>query len=113
MVKIDSTKFGEITIDGRTYYSDMIVWWDGRTEYRPKSHRFGLDEWAALVKKGPQAVIIGTGQSGVVKIDEKVLELAKSQHIELWCEPSPRAVQLFNAFVGQGKKAVAVIHVTC
>ncbi len=113
MVRIDSTKFGEITVDGKTYYSDMIIWWDGKVEYRPKSHHFGLEEWVVLAAKKPHIVIIGTGQSGVVEIDERVPELAKQQKVEFWAEPSPRAVQLFNAFIDQGKRVVAVIHVTC
>ncbi len=53
MVKIDSTSFGEIVIDNKTYYSDMTVWWDGKTEYRDKSHVIDMSEFVKIMKRGP------------------------------------------------------------
>ncbi|MEM7822858.1 MAG: MTH938/NDUFAF3 family protein [Candidatus Aenigmatarchaeota archaeon] len=113
MVKIDSTSFGEITIDGKTYDSDMIVWWDGKVEYREKSHVFGLDEYARIATRRPECIIIGTGQMGIVRIEQQVFDMAREQGIEIYVETSPKAIKIFNAFVNSGKKTVAVIHVTC
>ncbi|RLJ07554.1 MAG: hypothetical protein DRP12_02020 [Candidatus Aenigmatarchaeota archaeon] len=113
MVRIDSTTFGEIKIDGKVYYSDVIVWWDGRVEYREKSHVFAVDEYAKIAKEKPDCIVVGTGQAGVVRLEPQVLDLAREQGIEIFTEKSPKAIEIFNAFVKEGKRAVAVIHVTC
>ncbi len=113
MVSIESTSFGEIVIGGKTYYSDMIVWWDGRMEYREKSHLVTVEEMASLLKGKPQAIVLGTGQHGAVKLLPKAEELAYQAGVEIFQETSPKAIEIFNGLVAQGKKAVAVIHTTC
>jgi hypothetical protein len=113
MVNIDSTKFGEIVIDRKTYYSDMIVWWDGKKEFRDKSHVFDIDEFVNLLKREPDAIVIGTGQRGVVEVPDKVKELAERKGIQLFVDKSPNAVDIFNGLVKNNKKAVGVIHTTC
>jgi len=113
MVRIDSTKFGEVTVDGKTYYSDVRVWWDGRVEMRESSHTFGMSEFAALLRKKPEVIVLGTGHPGSVKILPEVKQASEDQKIEIFAEPSSRAVEIFNAFIADRKKAVAVIHVTC
>lgn len=113
MVRIDSTSFGEIVIDGKTYYSDMIVWWDGKIEYRTKSHTVDMSEFLKLMQKEPEAVVIGTGQIGVVKILPEVNQTAEDKQVDLFIDQSKKAIQIFNGLVADGKKAVAVIHTTC
>jgi hypothetical protein len=113
MVRIDGTSFGEVVIDGKTYYSDMIVWWDGKPEYKEKVHIIDMAEFSSLMKRKPEIIVIGTGQRGAVKITPEVLETAKKKKVEIYAEPSPRAVQLFNSFMAAKKKAVAFIHTTC
>lgn len=112
MVKIDSVKFGEITIDGKIYYSDMVVWWDGKIEYREKSHIFGLDKFVSLLKKDPEIIVAGTGISGVVKVTQEVRDEVELKRIKLIVEPSKDASEIFNDLVSGGKKVVAVIHTT-
>ncbi|MBN2042354.1 MAG: hypothetical protein JW754_00950 [Candidatus Aenigmarchaeota archaeon] len=113
MVKINSMKFGEITIDNKTYYSDMTVWWDGRIEYREKSHVFGVEEFSKIAAKNPEMVVIGTGVEGVVNVSEDMEALANEKNIQVFVDTSPKAIEMFNAFQNEGKKVVAVIHSTC
>lgn len=113
MVKIDFTKFGEISINGKIYYSDMLVCWDGRIEFRAKKHVFDMDDFVALLKMKPDIIVIGTGQTGVVKISDEVVQVAEDKKIKLYVDPSPKAVDMFNGLIAQGKKAVALIHTTC
>lgn len=113
MVKIDSTKFGEIVINRKTYYSDMIVWWDGKVEYRDKTHIFGMSEYLKLMKRKPEAIVIGIGQQGAIKIREEVVRAAEDEKIKLFIDQSPRAVDIFNGLILQKKRVVAVIHTTC
>ena len=111
MVHIDSTSFGEICIDGKTHYADVVVCWDGTIEHVPKDHIFGLDDFFSLARKKPDMIIIGIGQSGSVKIPEHVHAVAEEKNIPLYIEQSPKATEIFNAFLKDGKKAVALIHV--
>ncbi len=113
MVKIDSTSFGEIVIDNKTYYSDMIVWWDGKTEYRDKSHVIDMSEFVKIMKRKPDTIVIGTGQTGVLKLLPEVEQVAEDKKVKIFVEKSPKAIEIFNGFVCSGKKVVAVIHTTC
>lgn len=113
MVKIDSMKFGEIRVDGKTYYSDLTIWWDGHVEMRDKSHTFGADEFLGIASKKPEVIVVGTGTDGVLRIEEEVGQLASRKGIKIYDEISPKAVDLFNAFLAEGKRVVGVIHATC
>lgn len=110
MIKIDSVGFGEITIDGKIYYSDMIIWWDGKKEYREKIHEFTLDDFMALTHGKPTSIIIGTGENEMFKIEEEAKTMAKKMKILLYIETSKKAIEIFNAFVAEGEKPIAVIH---
>jgi len=113
MVKIDSTIFGEITIDGKVYYSDMTVWWDGKMEYRDKNHIIDTGEFLSIAKSKPEIIVIGTGQEGILKLGPGVSDLAEERNIEIYAEKTPKAIKMFNAFISDKKKAVCVVHVTC
>ena len=112
-VKIDGTKFGEITINGKPYDSDMTVYWDGRLAYRGKDHIIELGEFMKILKSEPEILVIGAGQNGIVKVSEVVAEWAKNKKVDIYSEATPKAIDIFNAFVSQGKKAVGIFHVTC
>ncbi|MCX6814042.1 MAG: MTH938/NDUFAF3 family protein [Candidatus Aenigmarchaeota archaeon] len=112
MVRIDSMKFGEIKIDGKDYYSDVAVWWDGKIEFIVKSHQFGMNELLNLLKKKPEAVVIGTGIESCVEILEEVTQEMENRELMLFVENSRNAIEIFNGLVSEGKKAVAFIHVT-
>jgi hypothetical protein len=113
MVNIDSVRFGELEVDGKVYYSDMVVWWDGRVEFRIKSHVFGIEEFIRILETDPDSIVIGTGISGIVKVPEEVVKAARVSRIKLFVDVSGNAVDIFNGLVKTGKKAVAVIHTTC
>ncbi len=113
MVNIDGVKFGELEIDGKIYYSDMVVWWDGKIEFRKKSHIFGMPEFKKVLKRKPNAIVIGTGLAGIVKVSNDVKKIIKSKKIKLFVDVSSNAVDIFNGLVKTGKKAVAIIHTTC
>ena len=112
MVRIDSLKYGEIRIDGKDYYSDVVVWWDGKIELVVKTHQFGMNELLNLLKKNPEMVVVGTGIEGCVEILEEVTQEMENRELMLFVENSRNALEIFNALVSEGKKAVAFIHVT-
>ncbi|MFH1978166.1 MAG: MTH938/NDUFAF3 family protein [Candidatus Aenigmatarchaeota archaeon] len=112
MVNIDAVEFGEVKINGKIYYSDMIIWWDGERDFRLKSNIIDINDLAVLLQKKPEAVIIGTGIIGSLKILPEVEMSLEMKKISLFVDKSPNAADIFNGFMSQGKKAVALIHTT-
>lgn len=115
MVRIDSTGFGFIVVDGKRYEHDVIVSYEGKVEKDLLETRHSLSEkeFFRLVRENPEVIIIGTGQHGVCEVSKTFLELAKSRKVEVIVEKSPKAVSKFNELTKAGKRAVAYIHVTC
>jgi hypothetical protein len=112
MVVIDSARFGELKIDGKVYYSDMIVWWDGEREFMPKTHMFTMPLFARLLRRNPQMVVLGRGHQQSVKVAGDVRAKAKDKGIKLFEDSSDKAADIFNGLIAQKKKAVAYIHTT-
>jgi len=110
MVRIDSVSFGEVRIDGKDYFSDVVVWWDGKIELVAKKHQFGMSELLNLLNKKPEAVIIGTGMESAVVVLEEVGQEMENRGLLLFVENSRNAIEVFNGLVSEGKKAVAFIH---
>ena len=115
MVVINSTKFGSITVNGKTYYDDVIVTWDDEVKeiHLNIRHLFGLPEFNQIASKKPDVLIIGTGDSGLLRVSEDIKRLCKERGIELTEMTSKGAIEKFNEIFNQGKKVVAFIHVTC
>lgn len=112
MVEINTVEFGEVKIDNKIYYSDMVIYWTGDKEFRPKSDIFELSEFKKMLEKEPDVIVVGTGMIGKLVVDPDVRKLAKTKSIHIYVEPSPKAIELFNAFIADKKHAVALIHTT-
>lgn len=113
MVKFDNAYFGSVIIDGKKYEYDVVVSWDGEILERAKAHTFSKAELLDILQKEPEVIVVGTGQSGLVKIDKDAEIEAKIQGVELVAKTTQQAIEEFNKLVKIKKKAVAVIHVTC
>ena len=117
MVIINSTKFGSITIDGRVYDSEdnYIVFWDGEIIglHTAERHVFGRQELETILRKNPEVIVVGTGDSGLLRVSEEVRSSCEQKGIELTEMISREAVKKFNEAFNRGKKVVAFIHVTC
>jgi len=109
--------FGSITIDGKTYDEEdnYIVSWDGEITglHTAERHVFGRPELEMILKKNPEMVIVGTGDSGLLRISEEVRKLCRDKRIELVEMISKVAIRKFNDAFNQEKKVAAFIHVTC
>jgi len=106
--------FGKIVIDGRTYTSDVIIY-PGRVDdkwWRKEGHRLQTEDLDAIVEAGPEAVIIGTGNLGLMRVMAETKAYLQSRGIEVHVARTSRAVDLFNEL--QAKKGtVACLHLTC
>lgn len=115
MVKIDSTEFGLIIIDGKRYRGDVIVNWEGKVKEIETETRHLIDkkEFFILLFERPEIIIIGTGVNGLMEISPEVLKFAKEKKIEVVSMLTSQAIEKFNQLVKAGKKVVAYMHVTC
>ena len=78
--RTEKTSFGSITIDGEIFRHDVIIRQDGTVHKRKKklskavygtSHKISLDEATDLFDEGVEKLIIGTGQTGMVKLSDE------------------------------------------
>lgn len=117
---IDSCAFGSITIDGKKY-GQVLVIGDQVEEREAKklhelfktTHRVGDWETAKLLSGSPDVVLIGTGQEGVLEVDEEVSLKLEAAVPRLIIQTTPQAVSTYNELVKENKAVNALIHTTC
>ena len=71
-IMIQSTAFGSMTIDGRTFHSDLIIFPDGRVQdnwWRKRGHVLAVDDIRSLADTSPEVIVAGTGTSGRMRPD--------------------------------------------
>ncbi len=113
-MKIDSFSFGNITIGGKTFTSDVIVFPDRVQSpwIREEEHRPQISELADIVRAEPDVLVIGTGYAGVMSVADQVRNYLTAKGIDVRVEKTKTAVELFNSLVGK-EKVIAVLHITC
>ncbi len=110
---IEDYAFGRITIDGKEYRNDVIVfpdrlkgnWW------RAEGHRLRLDDLKEVFAENPKTLVVGTGHDGVMKVDEEVRAFCREKGVELIEMRTADAVKRYNELAGPG--VVGAFHLTC
>src|ERR1700756_2645862 len=104
-MKIDGTEFGSITIDGETYPHDVLIRLSGEIRKRKKklskkeygtSHIVSLEEAEFVYEKGSTLLIVGTGQSGNLRLSPEAAAFFAQKGCAVIAEPTPRAIVEFN-----------------
>ncbi len=117
--KIQTTRFGAITIDGKEYDHDVMIRLDGEVKKRKKkaskkiygtSHKLSKDEAKIIYEKGADQVIIGSGQMGVLKLSSEAEKYFAHKECRVLIKRTPRAIEKWNEAQG---KTIGVFHVTC
>ena len=117
--KIDSTKFGSITISGIKYEHDIIIRLGGKIEKRKKklskaiygtSHILSLDEAKYVYEDGAERMIIGAGQTGMVKLSDQAKSFFREKRCKVIIFPTPQAAREWNDAKGT---VIGLFHVTC
>jgi len=113
-MQIEFYEFGRIKIDGKYYDRDVAIFPDKIFSpwTRKTSHYLSLEDLEQFPDLSAEAVIIGTGYSGFVRIDPAVEEFFKNKNIELIVEKTMDACNTFNN-LSQKKKTIAIFHLTC
>ena len=115
---ITSYRFGKMTIDSRTFSSDLIIFPDGDIRdnwYRKSGHLLVMDDLETLLGKKPELIIAGTGANGRMAIDKPLAFDLEAMGIELRTMDTARAVSMYNRMVQQpiDKRLGACFHLTC
>jgi len=117
--KIQRTEFGAITIDAKVYRHDIIIRLDGKVEKRKKrlskqvystSHIISMDEAKQIYQEGAKRLIVGSGQTGMVKLSDEAAAYFKQKGCTVELAPTPAAVRIWNDARGA---VIALFHVTC
>ena len=109
-MKIEAFSFGSITIGGRIYTKDVIVFPDHVFEdwKREEEHRPQISEFSEIVKAEPDVLVIGTGYAGVMSIADQIRNFLTSKGIDVRVEKTSRAVELFNELQDKEKVIAAL-----
>ena len=113
-MKIDSYSFGKMVIDGQVYKSDLIIYHEkiDSSWWRKEGHLVQIEDLAAIMTSSPEALVIGTGYMGLMKVPDGLRKELTGKNIELYVEKTSRAIEVFNS-INTKKKTVAAFHLTC
>jgi len=118
-MKVDSTEFGSITIDGETYHHDVLIRLSGKIETRKKklsnrifgtSHILSREEAKFVYEKRCELLVLGTGQNDSVRLSPEAAAFFARKGCEVLAEATPHAVATFNRSKG---RRIGLFHVTC
>jgi hypothetical protein len=118
-MEIESTTFGTITIDGKTYEHDVIIRLSGDVVKRNKklskkyygtSHVLSKDEAKFVFEKGCEQLILGSGQMGNVHLSPEAEAYFAKKGCKVQLQPTPEAIHAFNR---SHAKKIGLFHVTC
>ena len=115
-MRIEHYQFGTITVDGKSYTSDLIIspgkvdasWW------REQGHSVSRKDLEPVLAAEPQVVVIGTGAYGLMKVSPQASELLRERGVEAHVLPTDQAVGRYNELTEAGRqRVVAALHLTC
>jgi hypothetical protein len=114
VMKIEHYSFGKITIEGKTYTSDMIIypgkvnasWW------RKQGHNLEIADLVDVLAAQPEVLVVGTGAMGLMKVPKETISHLESKGIEVHVVRTGEAVELFNK-LQKDKIVIAAFHLTC
>jgi hypothetical protein len=117
--QISATSFGSITVDGEAFDHDIVIQLDGQVRKRHKklskavfgtSHVISLAEAEDIFEKGAKGLIIGTGQSGMVRLSDEAADYFRCMDCKYDMLPTPQAIHVWNEADGE---IIAMFHITC
>lgn len=111
---IEFYSFGQITINGRRYNRDIIIFPDHIKDswWRKEGHKLNLEDLKEIFKAKPAVLVIGSGYFGLMKVPQEVKNHITSKNIELIVENTKQACQTYNSLC-QTRKVVGAFHLTC
>ena len=113
-MNIDQYDFGKITISGKIYSSDAIIYNDKVNSpwRRKEGHNLCLEDLVEVLEAKPDILIIGTGAYGIMSVASEVKEALEAKRISLVIARTAEACKEFNRLKDSGN-VIAALHLTC
>jgi len=111
---IEHYSFGRITVDGKTYTSDVLIY-PGRVDahwWRREGHRLQVADLTEVIQAGPQVLVVGTGAYGAMKVPKDTVAYLESKGLEVRVAETDKAVEVFNQ-LQKDRVVIAALHLTC
>jgi hypothetical protein len=115
IMKIDAYSFGFMSIDGKGYSTDLIIYPDGEVRsgwWRIQGHKLVPDDLERMDEFKPNVIVIGTGANGRMTVPNDTVRYLRTICGELIIEDTDEAVRRFNALSGSGS-IIGMFHLTC
>lgn len=114
-MKIEHYSFGTITVNGKTFEKDLIIFPDSLCPdwKRIKGHVLSFDDLTDIIRFEPVVLIVGTGGYAAMTIPQSTKEALSSRGIKLIAAPTEKACMLFNQHIERKIKTAGAFHLTC
>ena len=115
-LRINGYSFGRMTIGGREFTSDLILYPDGRIQdnwWRELGHNLIPSDITMVLDMVPEKLVIGTGANGLMNVSESVVALCERRGIKIETCPTAAAVMRFNEATEAGTSVAGCFHLTC
>ncbi len=114
-------EFGKIKVNGKEYNKDIIIFSDGKIEFRPKEiskskkEKYGhtpltKEELETVIKEDYDYILIGTGIYEYLPIEKEAIDFLKEKAKYIIIGKSKDIIDMLNKIEG---KYLAIIHITC
>lgn len=112
---IDSYRFGEMLVNGRSFTSDLVIFSDHINDqwWRESGHNVGADDLTEIINSRPEVLVIGRGKLGAMKIPAKVCDDILDMGIQLVHARTEEAIAVYNQMATCGKNVIGAFHLTC
>ena len=112
---IDSYSFGSMTVDGKEYKEDLIVFKDKIKSnwWRKEGHNLSLEDLTEVLNYKPEILIIGKGASGCMNVSEEIKRALEQRDIKVIAENTDKAYKIFNEKIKEGVDVAGAFHLTC
>ena len=115
MPMIESYSFGHLTIDGKSYSKDIIIYPDNSflcPWWRQSGHRLEVSDIEKMIEMEPDIIIAGTGANGLMRPSEELRKALKEKDIEFIALPTEKAIGVYNEHA-RNRLTGACFHLTC
>ena len=115
MLIIDAFSFGHMSINGKSYQKDVIIFPDGSILcpwWRESGHKLAAADIQSLIEMRPEIVLAGTGSPGLMKPESGLQTFLQNQGIDFVVLPTKEAVRIYND-LSRTKRTGGCFHLTC
>jgi hypothetical protein len=113
-MKIQHYSFGEISVNGKTYQNDVLIFPDKVQEWwRDDCHCLKEKDILDVLDFKPDFFVVGQGSECLMLVPLTCEDDLKVKNITLIYGNTEDMVKKFNELVEQGKKVIGAFHLTC